>query len=58
MGSGLCLPGAAVSCDTPERWAVKVADWFVVECHCCTFYRGVGVGLLLATCGWGIVYLI
>lgn len=32
---------------------VRLADLFIVECHCCTFYRGVGLGLVVGlVVGW------
>lgn len=28
-----------------NNWSVRFADWFFVDCACCLFWRGVGVGI-------------
>jgi hypothetical protein len=36
-------------CSTPEHWTSRVMDYFYTDCPCCLFFRGVIVGLGLAT---------
>jgi hypothetical protein len=39
-------------CATPGTFWVRVADQFIVDCHCCTFWRGMLIGGLSgALCG-------
>jgi hypothetical protein len=44
-------------CRDPQGVLAAFADWFIVECRCCTFYRGVLVGVGLCGLVAGIEWL-
>jgi hypothetical protein len=59
MGGGLYLPDATLMqfCRDPQGVLAAFADWFIVECRCCTFYRGVLVGVGLCGLVAGVEWL-
>lgn len=39
-------------CDRPDRWGARLYVAVRSDCGCCTFYRGVALGLILGMiCG-------
>lgn len=40
-------------CDKPDRWGARLYVAVRSECGCCTFYRGVAIGVLAGgLAGW------
>lgn len=45
-------------CDKPDRLGARLYIAVRSECGCCTFYRGVAIGVLVGcVCGWLIAFI-
>ena len=42
-------------CDTPDRLGARLYLALRVRCHCCTFYRGVLLGMIVGALAAGLV---
>ncbi len=40
-------------CDRPDRWGARLYVAVRSDCGCCTFYRGVALGMIFGIIGGG-----